>query len=198
MAQAVPSTCAGTSTTTPLGRCTPNAAVPGVMRTGTNVGAVGAGSVRTPRLLSVECAVYSPLTDRPWAFAHPLSVCPCSRHTRRWSSQNCWRSVRRAFERGIACTIADTLHGILDGSPWHGRRPYGTTHFTRRLREKHRTGGGHDVPPRNAAQFKDDYADIGIIIWNARYARFLSANATGCSPRARSARNGSASSRVCW
>ena len=37
VAQAVPSTCAGTSTTTPLGRCTRNAAPPGVMRTGTNV-----------------------------------------------------------------------------------------------------------------------------------------------------------------
>ena len=64
---------------------------------------------------------------------YPLSVCPCSRHTRRWSSQNCWRSVRRAFERGIACTIADTLRGILDGAPWHGGQPYGITHFTRRL-----------------------------------------------------------------
>ena len=133
VAQAVLSTCAGTSTTTPLGRCIRNAAAPGAMRTGTNVGADGAGSVTTPRLLSVECAVYNPLTDSPWAFAYPLSVCPCSRHTRRWSSQNCWRSVRRAFERGIACTIADTLHGILDDAPWHGRRPYGITHFTRRL-----------------------------------------------------------------
>ena len=70
--------------------------------------------------------------NQPRAFAYPLSVCPCSRHTRRWSSQNCWRSVRRAFERGIACTIADTLRGILDGAPWHGRQPYGITHSTRR------------------------------------------------------------------
>ena len=103
------------------------------MRTGTNVGADGAGSVTTPRLLSVECAVYSPLTDSPWALAYPLSVCPCSRHTRRWPSRNCRRCVRRAFERGIDCTIADTLHGILDGAPWHGGQPYGTTHLTRRL-----------------------------------------------------------------
>ena len=42
-------------------------------------------------------------------------------------------SSRSSPERAIACTIVDTLHGILDGAPWHGRRPYATTHFTRRL-----------------------------------------------------------------
>ena len=46
------------------------------MRTGTNVGADGAGSVTTPRLLSVECAVYNPLTDSPWAFAYPPQRVP--------------------------------------------------------------------------------------------------------------------------
>ena len=39
---------------------------------------------------------------------------------------------------------------------------------------------------------------IDMIIWNGRCVRFRSGNATGCSLRARSARNGLASSRVCW
>ena len=75
VAQAAPATCAGTSTT-PLGRCTRNAAAPGVMRTGTNAGADGPGSVTTPRLLSVEGAGYSPLTDSPWALAYPPQRVP--------------------------------------------------------------------------------------------------------------------------
>ena len=76
------------------------------MRTGTNVGADGAGSVRTPRLLSVECAVYSPLTDSPWAFAYPLSVRPCSRHTRRWSVE-CSERDRDRYGRILAVCRVD-------------------------------------------------------------------------------------------
>ena len=33
-------------------------------------------------------------------------------------------------ERGIARTIAGTLHGIVAGAPWHSGQPCGTTHFT--------------------------------------------------------------------
>ena len=76
------------------------------MRTGTNVGADGADSVRTPRLLSVECAVYSPLTDSPWAFAYPLSVRPCSRHTRRWSVE-CSERDRDRYGRILAVCRVD-------------------------------------------------------------------------------------------
>ncbi len=118
-AKALLSAWAETSTTTPLGRCTRNAAAPIAIRTGTNCGTGAVGSLSTTRRLSAECVVYSQLTDSPWACAYAFSVCPCLRQARRWSSQNCSRAVGREPGLRIARAIIGTLHRTMKRIPWH-------------------------------------------------------------------------------
>ena len=71
-----------------------------------------AGPARSPspRLLSVECAVQP--TDRQSDFAYPLSVCPCSRHTRFEPE----RALRRERTPSMESTVhRGTRYGITQG-----------------------------------------------------------------------------------